>query len=367
MKMEKSVDFDSKNTKTLFCNVAPMKYYQGREKDALLKGGKYIQEHGVGFELFNFKEISGKYYGFVQPPTGGMILSNQLSGGNKHKFATINISKLGANKHDERIEGITIVWVATHKSKGRSLVGWYKNATVYRRQQEINDNRRLFIDDKGTENFASYYIVANVEDSILLPMEDRDKYKLPKGMGQSNIWYGNIEAVRYIKGIINGYNGFGLYDREGLKNRIDKELENIPEKYKESVLKTRVGQTYFRTSLLNKYNNKCALCGVEGEGLLIASHIKAWKDCVEGEHLDENNGLLLCPNHDKVFDRHLIAFDENGKILISPSVSDNNKMFLNLPDSYIINIDRYNKKYLDFHRDKFISKNYIEFSKVKES
>jgi len=348
-------NFDSRVSRILFCNVAPMKYYQGPEDEALLKGGKYIQEHGVGFELFNFKELDGKFFGFVQPPTGGMKLPNELAGENKHKYAKININKLGATKHDDKIEDITIVWVATHKSRGRSLVGWYKNATVYRTQQEIEDKRRLFEDNQGSENIASYYIVANVDDSILLPMQDREKFKLPKGMGQSNIWYGNNEAVKYVESLIKGYEGFGLYDSEGLKERIDKELENIQEKYKESVLKTRVGQTYFRTSLLNKHNNKCAICGVEGENLLIASHIKAWKDCEKGEHLDENNGLLLCPNHDKVFDKHLITFDESGKILISQSISKNNRLFLNLHDSYRIAVDINKKRYLDFHRERFMT------------
>lgn len=344
--------FDSRISKILFCNVTPMKYYQGLEDDALLKGGKYIQEHGVGFELFNFKELDGKFYGFVQPPVGNRKIPSSMKDVNKHKFATINISKLGADNKDKMIDKITIVWVATHGSKGRSIVGWYKDATVYRTQQEINDNRRFFIDNQGLEDYACYYIVANVEDSILLPMEER-KYKLPKGMGQSNIWYGNNDAVRYVKNLINEYKGFSLYDKEGLKSRIDKELENIPDIYKESIIKTRVGQSYFRTSLLNKYNRKCTFCGVEGDTLLIASHIKAWKDCEKGEHLDDNNGLLLCPNHDKVFDKHLISFDEFGVIMISNSLSDNNKMFLNLLDTYKIEITKYNKKYLDFHRNIF--------------
>lgn len=358
--MDNIADFDSRFYKTLFCNVAPMKYYQGREENALLKGGKYIQDHGVGFELFNFRELNGKYYGFVQPPIGGMKLSKQKLGENKHKYAKINISKLGASKGAESIEGITIVWVATHESKGRSVVGWYKNAKVFRKQQVIYDDRRIFVDDNGDENYASYYIVANVEDSILLPIEERDKFKLPKGMGQSNIWYGNLNAVKYINNIIRAYNGFGLYDREGLKDRIDSEIENIPDKYKESVLKTRIGQTYFRTALFKKYNNKCALCGVEGDDLLIASHIKAWKDCVKGEHLDEDNGLLLCPNHDKVFDKHLISFDENGKILVSSKLSRNNIIFLNISESYSIDINQNNRKYYDFHRKIFKKINYDE-------
>ena len=50
---------------------------------------------------------------------------------------------------------------------------------------------------------------------------------------------------------------------------------------------------------------------------LIASHIKPWACSESGEKLDIDNGLLLCPNHDALFDSGYISFDENGVIMIS--------------------------------------------------
>lgn len=41
-------------------------------------------------------------------------------------------------------------------------------------------------------------------------------------------------------------------------------------------------------------------------------------------------GLLLCPNHDKAFDRGYIAFNDNGLIIISDELDDTNRVFLNL-------------------------------------
>ena len=51
--------------------------------------------------------------------------------------------------------------------------------------------------------------------------------------------------------------------------------------------------------------------------LLVASHIKPWSISDANEKLDIHNGLLMCPNHDKLFDRGYISFDDTGRILIS--------------------------------------------------
>src|SRR5690606_24476070 len=46
------------------------------------------------------------------------------------------------------------------------------------------------------------------------------------------------------------------------------------------------------------------------------SHIKPWKDATNGERTDPNNGLVLSPLYDKLFDKHMISFDEDGKIML---------------------------------------------------
>ena len=50
---------------------------------------------------------------------------------------------------------------------------------------------------------------------------------------------------------------------------------------------------------------------------LIASHILSWKDSNDKQRLDVGNGILLSPNLDSLFDRHLISFDDDGAIMIS--------------------------------------------------
>ena len=129
--------------------------------------------------------------------------------------------------------------------------------------------------------------------------------------------------------------------------------KNIPQGLKgyerEAVIKARINQLGFRKNLIKKYG-KCCLCGVESPELLLASHIKPWKDSNEDEKGATSNGLLLCPNHDKLFDRGLISFNDDGTILISEKLSENDRLFMNVNSSQKINVDPDMRKYLAFHR-----------------
>lgn len=135
--------------------------------------------------------------------------------------------------------------------------------------------------------------------------------------------------------------------------------KNIPKGLKgyerEAVIKARINQTGFRQSLIRKYG-KCCLCGVKSTALLLASHIKPWKDSNEDEKGDENNGLLLCPNHDKLFDRGLISFNDDGTILISGQLSNTDQILMNVRSDMTIHVDVNMKKYLAFHRENCFKK-----------
>ncbi len=100
--------------------------------------------------------------------------------------------------------------------------------------------------------------------------------------------------------------------------------------------------------MLKRYN-KCCLCGVENPALLIASHIKPWAESEPKEKLDVDNGFLMCPNHDKLFDKGYITFDDNGKIIISDKLIENDKELLNVDSRKHIELTEDNKKYLKFH------------------
>lgn len=125
----------------------------------------------------------------------------------------------------------------------------------------------------------------------------------------------------------------------------------------ERIVKARVAQGAFRRLLLLKYNHKCCLCNIHTTSVLRASHIKEWSYSSHKERMDANNGLLLCANHDALFDKHLISFEpESGSIIISTSLKETEKKTLNLDEAFVLSIPEAMKPYLKHHYNKFSEK-----------
>jgi hypothetical protein len=83
---------------------------------------------------------------------------------------------------------------------------------------------------------------------------------------------------------------------------------------KQILIKARRGQGIFRAKVL-QLEPRCRLTGTADPAHLRASHIKAWVDADDRERLDGNNGLMLAPHIDHLFDRALISFDDAGRLL----------------------------------------------------
>ena len=124
---------------------------------------------------------------------------------------------------------------------------------------------------------------------------------------------------------------------------------------REAIVKLRVNQNIFRDRLLTKFKH-CALCNVNQKELLLASHIKPWSKCLSEEKLDVDNGLLMCPCHDKLFDRGFISFDDDGKILVSSYLNKECRAALGITDDMRINLSEKNKAYLQYHRNEIFQK-----------
>src|SRR5437016_5228704 len=65
---------------------------------------------------------------------------------------------------------------------------------------------------------------------------------------------------------------------------------------------------------------RCAVTNYSKKEILIASHIVSWKDSTNEERLDVDNGILLSPAYDALFDQRLISFENNGKIILADSL-----------------------------------------------
>jgi putative restriction endonuclease len=113
----------------------------------------------------------------------------------------------------------------------------------------------------------------------------------------------------------------------------------------------RRGQGDFRNKLLMR-SQECELCGLKDKRFLIASHIKPWRDCSHSERLDINNGILLCPNHDRLFDTGYITFSTSGKIIISTKLDDEAKSIMQISEDLSISYNVNAEAYIKWHFEK---------------
>ena len=211
--------------------------------------------------------------------------------------------------------------------------------------------KKNVVDERG-EKYAGYYRF-DIDTLVYLDTPiDKDKLKSAYPSFNSFSQSKQIIPLEYLDGILDllrRTNSVLLDDSA----KIIAEIENtdIVGTEKDALVKVRVNQGVFRDQLLKKYT-KCCLCGVGDASFLIASHIKPWAESESNEKLDLENGFLLCPNHDKLFDGGWISFDDDGKIMVSVALQHNDKIFMNIQEDMKITISEKNRQYLRFHRKK---------------
>lgn len=196
----------------IFCNIDWMKYYNGIQPGDMPKNeGINVKDTSDVYEKDNFNDFNGRCYGYVR--SGGSIMLE------KH-FR-------GISQGIKSAEGFTIVWCAALNTEELRIVGWYKNAKVYRDLV----NFPLFEDE-----YISFNFMANAKDCYLLPEEKRSfvikKTKSKNGIKaaiKSNIWYakseyGQTEFIPRVMEFIDTYKGPFVHFQ------VDEELINsLPE------------------------------------------------------------------------------------------------------------------------------------------
>lgn len=120
----------------------------------------------------------------------------------------------------------------------------------------------------------------------------------------------------------------------------------------ERLVVQRVGQGLFRRALLDYWQGKCCVTGLDMPELLRASHIRPWAQCeTDEQRLDVFNGLLLAPHLDALFDTGLISVTDGGAVLVSKSLSVPQRQQLGLVQEMAINSLRpQHLGYLGYHR-----------------
>lgn len=130
------------------------------------------------------------------------------------------------------------------------------------------------------------------------------------------------------------------------------------EKKKRVTKKTasREGQQKYRKSVI-EHMPQCPFTKISDERLLIASHIKPYKTCINEDKVDEAidylNGLALSPTYDKLFDQGYITFTDKGELICGTQLTAYTweRLKINPNAKNVMRIyPEKREKYLKYHR-----------------
>ncbi|MFJ7746598.1 HNH endonuclease [Peribacillus sp. NPDC097295] len=215
------------------------------------------------------------------------------------------------------------------------------------------------------------YLVETEYRELEIPLNIRDHFDeitqyLPikysafqeDGTGNSGYLYPcneelTLKLLEYIS-MLNIFNA----DEDQLELSVDEVIAKernplqalLAETESEAKMKIRCGQQKFRKLVMPLWNHHCPLCGIGMAALLKTSHAKPWKDSTDEERLNPYNGLVLCYNHDALYEKGLITFDGQGRIHISQQIPEEEYDMYRLGKSIKIAIHPENKPYFKWHK-----------------
>jgi putative restriction endonuclease len=145
-------------------------------------------------------------------------------------------------------------------------------------------------------------------------------------------------------------------DLDTWEQRLEQGVVNdasIPETDRLALVRARRGQGLFKERV-GLIESKCRITGVENPVHLVASHCKPWRDATNEERLNGENGLLLTPSIDHLFDRGFIGFEDNGRLIISPVAHRPSIQRMGIDVTQAVNVGGFTsgqKRFLNFHRN----------------
>jgi Transposase zinc-binding domain/Putative transposase/HNH endonuclease len=150
-------------------------------------------------------------------------------------------------------------------------------------------------------------------------------------------------------------------DLDAWERRIEQGVagdQSLPETDRLAIIRARKGQGLFKDRV-REIESRCRITGVENPVHLVASHCKPWRDATNEERLDGENGLLLTPSIDHLFDRGFIGFEDNGRLIISPVAHHPSLQRMGIDTTGAVNVGAFTsgqKQFLDFHRNDVLLK-----------
>ena len=324
----------------VFCRVDWFSEYKGESFNSnYSKNGSNKQ-----YERFNFASYDGYVYGYVR-------CSNIEKNG-------LNKKRINFKNNDDEVNDLTVIFFSRkNKNQKYFIVGWYENATALK---EIMT--REIYDSYGNKIENHYNLKVASNNAFLIPEKLRNIEIKINNLRSSWIWYTDT-AERYEYAInilkqIDKYKEQNILNQEYFNNlyspngNVNQKKEFLM-KEKEYYSKARIGQEYFRKILIDKWK-KCQITNITNQELLFASHIKEFCECDCFEAYDIDNGLLLSPLFDRLFDRHLISFSQNGQIVYSQLIEN-----LDYIKSQVIN----NKIHMNDNQKKYMMEHFKKLKK----
>ncbi len=147
-------------------------------------------------------------------------------------------------------------------------------------------------------------------------------------------------------------------DLDAAGTSVDRDLQvllqaRLSQTTRKALVDARLGQGAFRSAVLDRWNDACAVTGCRINEVLRASHIKPWRGSTNEERLDAANGLALVATIDALFDRYLVAFEPDGAMVAAPALGQAERALLGIPRSLIRRPDARERAYLATHRRAF--------------
>lgn len=355
--------------KVLFARIGYMEYYQGSADERPIGGGKYNKEN-IGYEACNFLSVGDHIYGYFQPvgfkPDG-------------KSFGSINLQRIDPTIGDQesKIEDVLVIFFATDPDLDvptigpvtRSvIVGWYKNAVVYKERQHIV---RSGVDSK----LDIYYLKVKASDVVLLPKKNR-AYRLGHSIhgdkegnpGQSNSFYvykedktakdinkANFEWIPRAIEYVNNYNGPIIQNDadimmekestssqkiDGLDFEENEKIRKAIEKHSTALTIKHLENKGFKVHEYNEQKQK--ICAYESYDLLAYKDDNEFYVEVKGtrslgkqviftknevELHKNNNNVILSVVHSIEISKKLTAVESSGEVsLYDPWQIDESKL-----------------------------------------
>ena len=148
----------------------------------------------------------------------------------------------------------------------------------------------------------------------------------------------------------------GEPDLERWEERVEHDIRKdskIPDTQREAIILARVGQGKFRANV-QSVERACRVTKVERLEHLVASHTKPWRDSTNEERLDGENGLLLTPTIDHLFDKGFISFEDKGDLIVSPVADRTSLVKMGIMPEEKVNVGVFSegqRVFLEYHRE----------------